>query len=96
MIGLQTIMCYIIIHLTHYKIRFYNFVIHICFVFDKTFDSYLYSTNIRSIFIFDNIRIRIHICFENTKRDMKRALSDPHPIRFHPYTAMAISRSSLA
>jgi hypothetical protein len=54
------------------------------FYIDKTPDLYSYLNNIRSTFVFDNICIRIRICFENIKTDMERALSDSHPIRFHP------------
>jgi hypothetical protein len=51
---------------------------------EKSSDPYSYSSNIRSEFVFDNIRIRIRIRFENMETEMGRALSDPHPIRFHP------------
>jgi hypothetical protein len=51
---------------------------------EKTSDPYSYSSNIRSEFVFGNIRIRIRIRFGNMETDMGRALSDPHPIRFHP------------
>jgi hypothetical protein len=51
---------------------------------EKTSDPYSYSSNIRSEFVFVNIRIRIRIRFKNMETDMGRALSDPHPIRFHP------------
>jgi hypothetical protein len=54
------------------------------FRIEKTSDPYLYSSNIRSEFVFVNIRIRIRIRFKNMETDMGRALSDPHPIRFHP------------
>jgi hypothetical protein len=59
---------------------YYSYPFHI----DKTSDLYSYSNNIRSAFVFDNIHICIHIRFKNMKMDMGRALSDPHPIRFHP------------
>ena len=39
--------------------------------------------NIRAASISDNIRIRIRIRFVNMKTEVVRALSDPHPIRFH-------------
>jgi hypothetical protein len=82
MIEPQTIVYYIIIQLTQYKIWVYYFVIRICFVLIKTSDSYL--SNILSVFVFDNIHICIHIRFENMKTDMGKALLDPHLIRFHP------------
>ena len=47
-------------------------------------DTYPYSNNIRAASVSDNIRIRIRIRFENMKMKVVRALSDPHPIRFHP------------
>ena len=50
----------------------------------KISDPYSYLNNIRSEFVFDKIRIRIRIRFDNMETDMGRALSDPHPIRFHP------------
>ncbi len=49
---------------------------------EKTSDPYSYSSNIRSEFVFGNIRIHIRIRFKNVETDMERALSDPHPIRF--------------
>jgi hypothetical protein len=54
------------------------------FRIDKTSDLYSYLNNIRSAFIFDNIRICIHIHFKNMKTVMEKALPDPHPIHFHP------------
>jgi hypothetical protein len=60
-------------------ISLYSYALRI----EKTSDSYLYSTKIRSEFVFGNIRIRIRIRFANMETDMGRALSDPHPIRFH-------------
>jgi hypothetical protein len=59
---------------------YYSYPFHI----DKTSDAYSYLNNIRSAFVFKNIRIRIRIHFKNVKTDMGRALSDPHPIHFHP------------
>ena len=55
------------------------------FRIEKTSDPNSYSSNIRSVFVFDNIRIRIRIRFKNMETDVGRSLSDPHPIRFHPY-----------
>jgi hypothetical protein len=60
---------------------YYSYPFHI----DKISDMYSYSNNIRSAFVFDNIHIRICIHFKNMKTEMGRALSDPHPIHFHPY-----------
>jgi hypothetical protein len=77
MIGLQTIVYYIIIMSLLF---YYSYLFHI----DKTSDLYSYSNNIRSAFVFNNIRIRIRICLKNMETDMERTLSDPHPIHFHP------------
>jgi hypothetical protein len=49
------------------------------FRIEKTSDPHPYSNSIRTAFVFDNIRIRIRIRFENAKTDMGRALSDPFP-----------------
>jgi hypothetical protein len=57
---------------------YYSYPFHI----DKASDPY--SNNIRSAFVFNNIHIHIRIHFKNMETDMGRALSDPHPIRFHP------------
>jgi hypothetical protein len=51
----------------------------------KTSDPCSYSSSICFKFLFGNICIRFRIRFLNMKMYMKRALSDPHPIRFHPY-----------
>jgi hypothetical protein len=67
----------------------YSYPFHI----DKTSDPYLYSNNICPAFIFDNIRIPIRICFKDMKLDVGRALSDPHPIRFHPYVRSCVALS---
>ena len=90
-IKLETTMHYITIFIspllycrliiTHQPIIiFYSYPLRI----DKTSNPYSYSINIRSVFVFGNIRIRIRIRFENVETDMGKALSDPHPIRFHP------------
>jgi hypothetical protein len=72
---------YTIIQLTlRYEsiIIFYSYLSQI----QKTSSPNSYSSHISSVFLFDNIRIRIH--FENMKTNMKMALSGPHTIRFHP------------
>ena len=90
-IKLETNMHYITIFISpplYYKliithkpiISLYSYPLRI----EKTSDPYSYLSNIRSEFVFGNIRIRIRIRFENVETDMGRALSDPHPIRFHP------------
>ena len=73
-----------IIKLAHYNTWVYYFLVFVSAPNWKISDPYSYLNNIRSEFVFDNIRIRIRIRFENVETDMGMALSDPHPIRFHP------------
>jgi hypothetical protein len=54
---------------------YYLYPFHI----DKTSNPYSYLNNIHFVFVFDNICIRIHICFKIMETDMGRALSDPFP-----------------
>jgi hypothetical protein len=69
----------VIIHLTHYEILVYYVVISIHLKWKKISDLHLYSSNIRSAFIFNNIRIHVYIRFENMKTNIKRAISNPLP-----------------
>jgi hypothetical protein len=76
MTKLETIMHYIIIYLTHYKIQVNNSVIRVPSELRKR--PIGIRSNICSAFVFDNISTFIHIHFENMKTNMGSTLSDLH------------------
>jgi hypothetical protein len=76
-IGLQTILYYVIIHLNNYNIQVYHFIICIRSILKK------YPIRIRirmtsALHSYSTLSVRIRICFKNMKTDLGRALSDPH------------------
>jgi hypothetical protein len=74
---------YIIIHLIYYKMRVYLLCYSYMFQIKKTSDPCPYSTNIHSVFVFDNIYIYIRIHFKKyiieRGKDTIQFASDPFP-----------------
>jgi hypothetical protein len=86
MIKIESIVYYIIMWLTHYKVWVYYSVFCYSYPFqiEKISDPHMYLSNIRFTFLFNNISTRIHICFEKYKnrygKGIVRSVSDPFPI----------------
>jgi hypothetical protein len=60
-------------------ISLYSYLLRI----EKTSDPYLYSSNVRSKFVYGNIRIHICFRFENMKTDMGRTLYEYYVQKIH-------------